>query len=130
MSPAVKKGGIMTRVLIADDNLDCQELIDDILEINFKDVQIDRALSLKSFQTKAGEGIPYDLILFNTSFIDDQFSALAFLKELNNRSSRVVLIGDKNDSTIFNPAVQEFPLLTKPFSLDDFGEIIKKTCAA
>jgi DNA-binding NtrC family response regulator len=118
----------MVTVLIADDDFDSYKLVNDILEINFRDVQIERALNLTSFFSKLQQTQKqYDLILLNPDFenenSDDIFGKI---REIDpDLMDRVVLIG--SDSSI-GPLSETMYSISKPFSLDCFGEVVKKAC--
>lgn len=121
----------MIRVLVADSNLDSHELIHDILQINFRDAQIERAHNCESFLSKVSNAeYEYNLILYS---IQMEFeSGKNLLPELfqNNPDllKRMVLMAEKFDPSL-DPSLQWLPKITKPYSLDYFGEVIKKTCA-
>jgi DNA-binding NtrC family response regulator len=121
----------MIRVLVADSNLDSHELIHDILQINFRDAQIDRAHNCESFLSKVSNAeSEYNLILYS---IQMEFeSGKNLLPELfqNNPQllKRMVLMTENFESSL-DPSLQWLPKITKPYSLDYFGEVIKKTCA-
>lgn len=123
----------MIKVLIADDDLDFHELMDDVLEINFRDVKIDRALSIENFWNRIKEcGDQYDLVLFNSSLQQDsEECVLNSIKKLDPALlGKLVLVGDKQDDIQYSPDLLDLPYLQKPFSLDHFGEVVKKACAA
>ncbi|MFP4013544.1 MAG: hypothetical protein ACLFVQ_05625 [Chitinispirillaceae bacterium] len=123
----------MIKVLIADEDLDFHELMDDVLEINFRDVKIDRALSIENFWNRIKEsGDQYDLILFNFSLQQESKECvLNTIKKLDPMlMGKLVLVGNKPDDLPCNPELMDLPFLKKPFSLDHFGEVVKKTCAA
>jgi DNA-binding NtrC family response regulator len=122
----------MIKVLVADDDLDAHELVHDILEINFKNVTIDRALSYEKFHTKIDEADPqYDLILFNLRLEEEWGKeVLASIRKNNPElANRIVLITDSPAYPVEDPLLKSLPSIPKPFSLDHFGEIVKKTCS-
>jgi DNA-binding NtrC family response regulator len=120
----------MVRVLIADDDLDSHELIDDLIEINFRDVEIERALTKESFLIKIGTAkSPYNLILFNLD-IEKAGNGREVVEHLEANHpellKRMVFISsDVHASESINA---DYLVLTKPFSLDRFGEVVQKVC--
>ena len=116
----------MLKVLVADNNLDSHELVDDMLEINFKNVKIDRALSNESLLNKIQAADPqYNLILFNLEMgKDSNEDVISQIRSMNPELlDRLVLVADSALDL-----QTSFPVISKPFSLDYFGEIVKKTC--
>ena len=120
----------MTRVLIADDDVDSHELIDDLIEINFRDVTIDHALTKESCLDKirAAETYP-SLVLFNIDLdSNDKESIIPRLKEQHPELlDRVVFIASDQPSA--DKISNRWPLLIRPFSLDRFEEVVKRACA-
>ncbi|NLG16408.1 MAG: hypothetical protein GX556_03640 [Fibrobacter sp.] len=119
----------MFNVLVADCDMDSHELVNDILEINFKNVKIDRALCYDSFLNKLqNPGQQYDLILLNPETGKDTGNdTLATLQNsFPELLDRVILLADTQlDSSV----VQSLPVIYKPFSLDNFGEKLRQVCA-
>lgn len=132
--PAVPLKGVdfFMKILIADDDLDSHELVRDILQINFRDVEIDRALSSNSFLTKIQEAKPqYDLVLYNLEMENDENNKLLskICSEFPAICKRTVLFSDSKPESM-PPEFNSMPFISKPFSLDQFGEVVKKTCAS
>lgn len=122
----------LMKILIADDDLESHEIIRDILQINFRDVVIDRALSSTSFLAKIQEAEPqYDLVLYNWEMEKDQNSSLfsKICSEFPQIFKRTILFSDSKSQSI-PPEFSSMPFISKPFSLDQFSEIVKKTCAS
>ena len=118
------------RVLIADDDVDSHELIDDLIEVNFRDVEIEHAVTKKSFFNKIGSASqPINLILFNLGL--DGSGEEGNIELLKNRHpdllNRTVFIvtGDRP----VPEALNGMNLISRPFSLDYFGEVVQKVCA-
>ena len=119
------------KVLVADDDLDVHELVNDILCITFKDVTVDRVLDADSFRAKArAPKKHYDLILVSSdvadasgkdilSIIFDEFPALV---------KKTVVIEETAATARFDRSGAPLPLIKKPFSLDEFSGVIKKIC--
>ena len=121
---------MIKKILVADDNLDAHELVHDILHINFKNVKIDRAMSSSSFMKKIEESDnSYDLILFNIRLKHDngQDVLSSIQLEYPDLMERIVLLADSPEEQDF-PLGKEIPCISKPFSLDYFGEVVKKVC--
>lgn len=122
----------MIRVLVADSNVDSHELIHDILQINFRDAQIERAHNCESFLSKVSSaGSEYNLILYSVQM--EHESGKKVLPRLFSENpellKRMVLMSDEHDPHL-DPSLRWLPKITKPYSLDYFGEVIKKTCAS
>jgi len=123
----------MVRVLIADDDLDSHELLDDLIEINFRDVEIDRALTTESFLQKTGAAdASYDLVLFNMhpgkSGSDSEAMELVSHLEKNRPQllERTVFILPKDADPRALGIADRFPVLLRPFSLDEFSDVVQK----
>ncbi|MBN1129515.1 MAG: response regulator [Chitinispirillaceae bacterium] len=122
---------MVKKVLVADDDLDLHQLVYDILQINFKQVTIDRALTSKSFLEKVKDAkSPYDLILFNIRMNKENGANLleAVQKQYPAIMDRMILLADSPEEQ--EPALdRDVPCMSKPFCLDRFGEILKKVCS-
>jgi len=115
-------------VLIADDDMDVQHLMYDLVEINFRDVVIERALSLQSFWKKVSvEDNPYRFIFLTTEYIKEEpDDFLGRLRAANSDApDSVILMGSAADIEACGEDIKQLPLLKKPFSLDDFEEAVK-----
>lgn len=122
---------MVKKVLVADDDLDVHQLVHDILQINFQQVTIDRALNGKSFLQKVQAAKPpYDLILFNIRMDSENGSDLLDTIRLQHPAvmDRMILLAD-SPAEDEQEMRQEVPCVSKPFSLDRFGEVIKKVCS-
>jgi DNA-binding NtrC family response regulator len=118
------------KILVADEDLDVHELLHDILHINFRRLCIDRALNSESFVRKIGEAT-YDLILLNTGMKNsDGQDMVAVIRGTNPElMDRIILVADAPQETQ-SPCGNKLPSISKPFSLDDFGQIIKEVCCS
>ncbi|HAJ80444.1 MAG TPA: hypothetical protein DCO75_11815 [Fibrobacteres bacterium] len=117
-------------VLIADNDSGIHELVNDMLHINFKDVSVERVRDRDSFRSKLRIGMStYDLIVFDgyPTDNDGQEFINSLKEEFPGIMSKVIMLCG-SDCNI-HPDQCEIPCLIKPFSLDDFGEIVKKICA-
>jgi DNA-binding NtrC family response regulator len=121
---------MIKKVIVADDDLDAHELVQDMLQISLEGVNIDQAMSGESFLKKIGEAVtPYDLILFNVRMRHaNGADLLAIVKDrFPGQTDRIVLMADAPLSVEHSPATEPICII-KPFSLDCFGEIVKKVC--
>lgn len=120
------KGGEMVKILVADNDADSHKLVRDILEINFRDVMIDRALDYDNLIKKIKQAKPqYNLILLNLDLQKESNKDIIAEIELINPdllNSIVILTNQDAEET------QSFSKyhIPKPFSLDHFGEVVKK----
>lgn len=121
----------MPKILVVDEDLDIHEIIHDILEINFKTVQIDRALNSESFLSKIQNSQPiYDIIIYNLNF-DDEINRNSFqdaLKFYPDLLKRVILLDTAAKTRDIFPELALVQTIHKPFNLDNFAEIIRKAC--
>lgn len=118
----------MINVLIADDDMESHEFIDDLIEINFKDVTIEHALTGESFWAKIVLAPrPFNLILFNVDLFKAGKENIVerIRTERPELLARIVFLTSKAGA---QPAVAGSPVLVRPFSLDEFGEVVKKVC--
>ncbi|MDG5814507.1 hypothetical protein QA601_05435 [Chitinispirillales bacterium ANBcel5] len=120
----------MVKVLVADDDLDSHELLSDILQINFQDVQVDRALNSSSFVAKVMESqTQYDLILFSVDIDEEPQKIVQQIQsQFPDILNRTVLMVGADQSSLNSELLQKLPRVSKPFSLDHFAEIIRKIC--
>jgi DNA-binding response OmpR family regulator len=119
------------RVLVADNDLDVHELVNDILCITFKDVEVDRVLDGDLFRAKLfSSKNKYDLLLVASGVTDasgkdivsivvDEFPALV---------KKTAVIEETAATTRLDRSGAAIPLIRKPFSLDEFSSVIKKIC--
>jgi len=117
-------------VLIADNDSGIHELVNDMLHINFKDVTVERVRDRDSFRSRLKIGMStYDLIIFDgyPTDNDGQEFINSLKEEFPGIMSKVIMLCGSGCS--IHPDQCEIPCLIKPFSLDDFGEIVKKICA-
>ena len=118
------------KVLIADDDMDGQQLLCDVLEINFRDVRIERALCARSFYEKAAAaaaGDPWSLIFVAVGFIIEDQAAFAGLNKsaASQAIGKLVVTGGRGLFDQLPEYAKRFPYLAKPFSLDEFEEVVK-----
>jgi hypothetical protein len=114
-----------TRVLMVDEDLDVQELVNDILHINFKDVLIDRAMDVSGLHTRINPlQTQYDLVLIGDDGTKGFIDIIG--KECPSLLKKAVLICSEHSAAL--QKWRDIPSIVKPFSLDDFGEILGKIC--
>jgi hypothetical protein len=119
----------MTKVLIADDDMESHELIDDLIEINFRDVKIEHALNGESFWTKiAPVPCPFNLILFNVDLIKSGETDIVdrIRTERPELLGRMVFLVAKAGT--LPVTVAGSVVIARPFSLDEFSDVVKKVC--
>jgi DNA-binding NtrC family response regulator len=123
---------MIKKVLVVDDDLDAHELVHDMLNICLDGVKIEQAMSSENFMKKMAEAsASYDLILFNVRLKHENGTdSLASFKNLYPAlTDRIVLMADVPGTV--GPASKKDPIcIPKPFSLDYFGEVVKKVCCA
>jgi DNA-binding NtrC family response regulator len=118
-------------VLLADHDLDVHKLVADLLPIVFKNVSVDRVLKSEAVLEKLAD--PH--VVFNLVIIDLQLGDVGgqnILAAIRDRFphilDRMVLIMDSPDAFPQGEDFENIPHVVKPFSLDEFGEIVKKAC--
>jgi hypothetical protein len=119
------------KALVADESLDVHELVNDILLINYKDVAVDRVLNAEGFRAKLAAPHPdYKLIIIASSLADASGkSAISILcEEFPQHRSAAAILLDTAGQVPDTPMVKKIPVLKKPFSLDEFSDVIKKIC--
>lgn len=119
----------LKKVLVADDDLDVHQLLRDILQITFKQVKVVRALNGKNFLKKLKENKtePFDLVIFNIRINGEKGAALlaAAKVEQPDIMKRLVLLANSPADPEIPPG-PAIPMISKPYSLDSIGEVIKK----
>jgi len=120
-----------TKVLVLDDDLDVHELVNDILCITYKDVSVDRALDADSFRDKVMSAkTAYDLVLIASGEADEagKDAVSIVLDEFPGLLKITAIIEETAATVRFDRSGAAIPLIKKPFSLDEFSEVIKKIC--
>jgi CheY-like chemotaxis protein len=119
----------MLRVLIADNNPDSHELVDDLIELNFRDVQIDHALTGQAFLDKLNStDFPFNLILFHLDLdASENGSVLKAIREqYAHLFPRMLFLASGGSEQVAAP--EGSTVLKTPFSLDLFSEVVKHHC--
>ena len=117
------------KVLLADHDLDVHKLIADILPILFRNVTIDRVMKSEGVLEKLGSPeANYGLVIVDLQLgdVDGQSIVTAIQARFPEVLERLVLIVDSPDAVPKDTVFNEIPHVTKPFSLDEFGEIVRK----
>ncbi|MBD3390822.1 MAG: hypothetical protein GF418_02200 [Chitinivibrionales bacterium] len=120
-------------VLLADHDLDVHKLVADLLPILFKDVAIDRVLKSEGLIEKLSERADdYNLIILDMDIgdIGEQSILVTIRDRFPHMLKRVVLILDADSDMPDGNGFEDIPRITKPFSLDEFGEIVKSANVA
>jgi len=117
------------RVLVADDNLDVQELVNDILLINFKDVVVDRVLDADTLRAKLGRRASATIghCGVEPSGRHRKSAGAIVRDEFPDHLDKMILL---EDTAVRNVRTGQGAgrRLTKPFSLDEFGDCIRRIC--
>jgi hypothetical protein len=127
----MEKIRMAVKVLVADDDLDVHELVNDILCISIKDVVVDRVLDADSLRAKIlSEKQRYDLVLVASDLTDatgkDGISIV--LDEFPGLTKKTAVIEESGASSRLDRSGAPLPLIKKPFSLDEFSGVIRKIC--
>ncbi|MCL2183311.1 MAG: response regulator [Chitinispirillia bacterium] len=122
-----------TKVLVADDDMTAVQLLHDVLEITVKDMAVERALSPQAFWAKAAavDGRnPWHIIFLSIEYIGERPETfLDRLREVNPEvRPKIVLTGMQADFDACPEDIRQLPLLSKPYSLDGFEDLVKKIC--
>jgi len=120
------------KVLIADVDIDVQEFLNDVLEINFKDVEIVRVLQVENLVKNLREnGHEYNLVLLNLYIAENKDIDIVDIINQTHPElmERIILLDGIPDWYQGTNAVQKLPVMQKPFSLDYFGDVVKKIYA-
>lgn len=130
---ALLKGkGMAPRVLVVDDDLDTHQFLRDLLEINFENVEIDKALDRSGMLKKLREAEhPYDLVLLDYCLEGNGGTdAVGILNtEFPNLFARMILLNGSPEVIEADERVKGVPNVRKPFSLDTLSDTLKKTCS-
>ncbi len=119
------------RALVADDNLDVQELVNDILHINYRDVSVDRALDFDGLCSRLRDADPrYDLLIAAATLGDavDTPVVSVLQSEFAEYLPAAVKLQEAPGQVPVESGPVALAVLTKPFSLDDFCDCIKRIC--
>ena len=118
-------------VLIVGCDLSAYKLVTDILEMTFNDIKIEKATNVQKMLDKIKtQHYKYDLLVLDLQISKKDEEAL--ILNLRNKYpllvSRMILLLDSLEEKPDDTILQNIPYIAKPFSLDEFGEIVKKIC--
>ncbi|MBD3317917.1 MAG: hypothetical protein GF344_19205 [Chitinivibrionales bacterium] len=120
-------------ILVASSDLDIYELVVDILEITFKKTKLDRARDYrKSAEMLSKPDAKYNLILLDQGLDneDERHVLTAMKTDFPEVADRIVLLADSQGPHPDFKLLEGTSCIAKPFSLDEFGEIVKKACVS
>ena len=119
-------------VVVVGNDLHIHKLVVDILEITFSDVTIEKATTvqamLKKFE-KQQYGFNLLIIDLQNSKKEDEVLILNLRNKYPHLLSRMILLLDSIEEKPDDTILQNIPCVVKPFSLDEFGELVKKVCS-
>jgi len=120
------------RILIIGNDIHIHKLVIDILEITFTDVVIDRATNEDGlFEKLESEGPEFNLLIIDchNDKINDENLLLALRKAYPHLIKRIILLIDRESEKPDDDILQGMSSVFKPFSLDEFGELVKRSVA-
>ena len=119
-------------VLVVGNDLHVHKLVVDILEITFRDVAIDKATNAQAMLKKfESQQYSYDLLVLDlqNSKKEDEVLILNLRNKYPHLVSRTILLLDSIEEKPDDAILQGIPFVVKPFSLDEFGELVKQVCS-
>ncbi len=118
------------QILIVGNDIHIHKLVVDILEITFSTVTIVRATNEEGLfsKLKSSES-EYDLIIIDchNNKKEDEKLLLALRHSYPQLINRLIVLIDTEAEKPDNEILQGISSVLKPFSLDDFGELVKKS---
>jgi DNA-binding NtrC family response regulator len=117
------------QVLIAVEDLSLHQAIDDILEIGFKEVEIDRALSTEVFLERLRESERrYDVIVYDLRCDEetDTPGLADVVREFPQVTKRLVVVATSAESIRHNSAADGVAWVRYPLSLDAFVDTVRR----
>ena len=118
-------------VLIVGSDLSVHKLVTDILEITFSNINIEKATNAQTmFDKFKTQQYKYDLLIvyLQISKKDDEVFILNLRSKYPHLISRMILFFDSLEEKPEDTILQNIPYIVKPFSLDEFGDLVKKIC--
>lgn len=118
-------------VLIVGNDLSVHKLVTDILEITFSNINIEKATNAQTMLDKfKTQQYKYDLLIvyLQISKKDDEVFILNLRSKYPHLISRMILLFDSLEEKPEDTILQNIPYIVKPFSLDEFGDLVKKIC--
>ena len=118
-------------VLIVGSDLSAHKLLTDILEITFNNTKIEKATNAQTMLDKfKTQHYKYDLLILDLQISkkDEEVLILNLRSKYPHLFSRMILLLDSVEEKPEDTILQNIPYIVKPFSLDEFGELVKKIC--
>ncbi len=121
-------------VSVFGNDLSVQKLIVDILEISLNNVKIDKFTNSERLydSLNKNKGSFYNLIILDCG--KERKSIEEIISEIKKNYSylieRIIIIIDAKEKDLDSSIFNGISSIAKPFSLDDFGELVKKLCTA
>ena len=120
------------KALVVGNDLHVHKLVVDILEITFSDVTIEKTTNIQAMLKKIEtQQYSYDLLVLDlqNSKKEDEVLVLNLRNKYPYLVSRTILLLDSIEEKPDDTILQNIPFIVKPFSLDEFGELVKEVCS-
>ena len=120
------------KALVVGNDLHVHKLVVDILEITFSDVTIEKTTNIQAMLKKIEtQQYSYDLLVLDlqNSKKEDEVLVLNLRNKYPYLVSRTILFLDSIEEKPDDTILQNIPFIVKPFSLDEFGELVKEVCS-
>lgn len=118
-------------VLIVGSDLSAHKLLTDILEITFNNTKIEKATNAQTMLDKfKTQHYKYDLLILDLQISkkDEEVLILNLRSKYPHLFSRMILLLDSVEEKPEDTILQNISYIIKPFSLDEFGDLVKKIC--
>lgn len=118
-------------VLIVGSDLSAIKLVTDILEITFDSIKIEKATNAQTMLDKfTTQHYKYDLLVLDLQISkkDEEVLILNLRSKYPHLFNRMILLLDSVEEKPEDTILQSIPFIVKPFSLDEFGDLVKKIC--
>jgi DNA-binding NtrC family response regulator len=131
MADLLKEFSMSIDVLVLGNDLNAHRLIFDILEMTFKNITIERATTIQIMFHKLDERRDYDLIILDcqNSKKDDEKIISRLRDEYPDLIDRIIVVFDSWEEKPDDAVMKDIPYIIKPFCLDTFEDIVKRTCS-
>ena len=120
------------KALVVGNDLHVHKLVVDLLEITFSDVTIEKTTNIQAMLKKIEtQQYSYDLLVLDlqNSKKEDEVLVLNLRNKYPYLVSRTILLLDSIEEKPDDTILQNIPFIVKPFSLDEFGELVKEVCS-
>ena len=113
------------KVLLAGVGFEVIQVVTDVVEMTYSDVEIERARDIDTLAKKLSvENIFYDILFFDEQMLSDYIiSKHLFSSDI--AGDKIIVIHDPEDMREYPDYSEEFTYIAKPFSLDQLQEKIK-----